>query len=87
MTPEEKVAWEPAHKRGRRRYQLRAALQGLGFGLALALFNISRYPNANPIGPLVVAGLWGVAVYFFAGHHWHARDEEYRWITERDGRA
>ena len=92
MTGEEMVAWKRWHDLGRRKYQRRSAIRWLGLGVLNALITVLfavfvRDRDPSWVGPLCVAALTGIAVYFFAGHHWDARDEEYRWSATRGGQA
>jgi hypothetical protein len=87
MTGEEMAAWKRWHDLGRRRFQIRGTLGGLGLGLVMAFASIARYPNASPVSPLVFALVWSISCYFFAGHHWDARDEEYCWLKTRGDQA
>jgi len=98
MTPEEKVSWQRWHDYGRHRYQLRAAGRAVLFLLLLAVlnvvldvvlafFDVVHHVSANPVASVLAATIWGLSVYFFAGHHWTARDEEYCGPTGRDSQA
>jgi len=88
MTGEEMVSWQRWHELGRRRYQLRSSLRW--FGLVLLnglLYRLFFHPEAGWASLLMGATFWAVAVYFFAGHHWDARDEEYCRLTARGDQA
>ena len=90
MTGEEMVAWKRWHDLGRRKYQLRFAVRALLSAIVIALYNVAlRPPTAAWVwaGQLALVLGAGVSVYFFAGHHWNARDEEYRWLSDRDSHA
>ena len=90
MTGEEMVAWKRWHDLGRRKYQLHFAIRALLSAIVITLFNVAvRRPAADWVwaGFLVIIASAGVSVYFFAGHHWNARDEEYRYLSARGGQA
>ena len=88
MTGEEMVAWKRWHDLGRRKYQLRFALRAL-LGVLGSTFIIGTMPNPKVRLPHQLVGVVvaGISVYFFAGHHWNARDEEYRWLSARRDQA
>jgi len=88
MTVEETASWKRPHELGRRRYQLRSAIRWFGLGLVNALFyQLVLHPEARWTGSLMGVIFWAASVYFFAGHHWDARDEEYRRLTGQRGQA
>jgi hypothetical protein len=90
MTGEEMVAWKRWHDLGRRKYQFRFAIRALLSAIVIALFNLSaRRPTADWVwaAHLTIVAAAGVSVYFFAGHHWDARNEEYCHQSARGGQA
>jgi hypothetical protein len=88
MTSEEMVAWKRWHDLGRRKYQLRFALRTLVAVLGTTfLLGLMPNPPVTLVNQLVGAVVGSISVYFFAGHHWTARDEEYCWLLARGGQA
>ncbi|AOS46459.1 hypothetical protein Verru16b_03565 [Lacunisphaera limnophila] len=87
MTAKEMAHWERWHGRGRRTYQIHHAARAFGGAmLTVLLQNALGFGSPPPIW-IILGAITStpLAVWFFAGHHWDARIEEYKFLTARPG--